>query len=86
MPAWFRVDVVRLSRDGVEVVRPYVDAVYAEHIGVAARIAFERNWFRPGEDVGVHAVTGQRNRNAVVANERRTNQIHEMYELEMKFR
>lgn len=86
MPAWFRVDVVRLSSDGVEVVRPYVDAVYAEHIGVAARIAFERNWFRPGEDVGVHAVTGQRNRNAVVANERRTNQIHEMYELEMKFR
>lgn len=86
MSAWFRVDVVRLSSDGVVIVRPYVDAIYAEHIGVAARIAFERNWFRPGEGVGVHAVTGQRNRNAVVANERRTNQIHEMYELEMKFR
>jgi hypothetical protein len=86
MSAWFRVDVVRLHEGYPVIVRPYVDAVYAEHIGVAARVAFERNWFRPGEDVGVHAVTGQRNQKDVMANARRTAQIHEMYELEMKFR
>lgn len=86
MSAWFRVDVVKLHEGYPVIVRAYVDAVYADHIGVTARLAFTRNWFRPGEDVGVHAVTGQRNRKAIMANGRRTAQIHEMYELEGKFR
>lgn len=81
MSAWFRVDVVRLHEGYPVVVRSYVDAVYAEHIGVAARLAYQRNWFRPGEEVAVHAVTGQRNQRAMMKNACRTEQINEMYEL-----
>lgn len=86
MLVWYRVDVVKLHEGYPVVVRSYVDAVYAKHDGEAARIAFHRNWFKPGEEVGISAVTGQRNRRAVLANERRTNQIAEMYELAEKSR
>ena len=84
---WFRVDIVKSVRNRDPVIlREGVDGVYAIGYREALEKAFERNPVKPGELIGVQPLTGWRNRRAVLANERRSNQIRELYEIMEKVR
>ena len=83
---WFRVDVVKVVGDEAFVLREGIDGVYAKNHLDAFSKAFDRNPVKPEECLATQAVTGWRNRKVVAANERRSNQIRELYEIMEKVR
>lgn len=70
----------------VKLLREGIDGVYAKSHLEAFSKAFERNPLKPGECMATQAVTGWRNKKVVLANERRSNQIRELYEIMGKVR
>lgn len=83
---WFRVDIVKEVGGEIVVLRERIDGIYARNHFEAFSKAFDRNPIKPGEFLATQAVTGWRNRKVVAANERRSRQIRELYEIMEKVR
>lgn len=87
MSGWYRIDLFYEWPDGeVVLLRQAIDGVMADNHHQAWQIALMRNPLRPGQCLATQPVTGWRNRKAVAANQRRTEEIIEMYEIAEKFR
>lgn len=87
MSGWYRVDLYKEMPDGEMVLlKQAIDGIVANSHLEAYQIARMRNPLRPDQYLATQPVTGWRNRKAVLANQRRTEEIVEMYEIAEKFR
>ena len=82
MSGWYRIDLFREMPDGEMVLlKSAIDGITANSHLEAYQIARLRNPLRPNEYLATQPVTGWRNKKAVAANQRRTEEIIEMYEI-----
>ena len=86
MLGWYRVDLFKETEQGMVLLKKGIDGVQADDHFEAFQLAELRNPLRPGQYLATQGVTGWRNRRAVLANRRRTDEIVEMYRIAEKFR